>query len=133
MITLEEAQKGDIDEYKSVLYSSNKVIKKIYQPCPLTAEEIAEIESEIEEAEYQREMEELDRELEDETIWAERAEAEAIAEIDNKVMDFQEMLEAYEYDIISEIEYTDRWGYDDHAIWEAEWIAEIENSLECIS
>jgi hypothetical protein len=132
-----------VQQTPSKVYLSNapgiprKVIKKINRSCPLTAEEIAEIESEIEEAEHRREMEDIDQELEDDSIWAERAEAEAIAEIDNKVMDFQELLEAYEYDIISEIEYTDRWGYDDRAIWEAEWIAEleyeIENSQECTS
>lgn len=122
---------------KKVFKKIKKVIKKTNPPLELSAEEIANIESEIEEAERRREMEDIDQELEDDSIWAERAEAEAIAEIDNKVMDFQELLEAYEYDIISEIEYTDRWGYDDHAIWEAEWIAaieyEIEISQECTS
>jgi hypothetical protein len=136
MLTLEKVKtidKGEINEYKPVLYRS----KKINKPRPLSAEEIANIEYEIEEAEHRREMEEINRELEDESIWAEQAESEKNAEIDNKVMDFQEMLEAYEYDIISEIEYTDRWGYDDKIRWEAEWIAEleyeIENSLECTS
>lgn len=107
---------------------SRKIIKKTQHP--LTAEEIAEIEAEIEEAEHRREMEELDRALEYESIWAEQAESERIAEIENKVMDFQEMLEAYEYDMISEIEYTDRWGYDDKIRWEAEWIAELEYEIE---
>jgi ankyrin repeat protein len=67
-----------------------KIVKKINPLQELSAEAVAEIEAEIEEAERRREMEDIDRELEDDSIWAERAEAEAVAEIDAEVLDAEE-------------------------------------------
>jgi hypothetical protein len=45
-------------------------------------------------------------------------------------MDMQELIEAYEYDIISEIEYAEEREHEAELRGEAGWIAELEYEIE---